>query len=101
MGSIAKTLGETIAQLNGLLDVNIEGSLRQIEVPEMIVTKLHDSLASLARMTVHAVVLSHVVYGRFSASAVHTGRQDSFRHRPNQAPILFEELTSSEFRLQL
>lgn len=64
--------------MNGLLDVNIEGSLRQIEVPEMIVTKLHDSLASLARMTVHAVVLSHVVYGRFSASAVHTGRQDSF-----------------------
>lgn len=38
-------LGKFIAQVDGLLDGNTEGSLRQIEIPKMIGRKLKNSLA--------------------------------------------------------
>lgn len=59
-------LGESIAQVNGLLNGNIEASLWHIGTLDMFGTKLQVSLLPLAVMDIHAMAASHVELGTSS-----------------------------------
>lgn len=59
-------LGESIAQVNGLLNGNIEASLWHIGILDMFGTKLQVSLVTLAVMDFHTMAASHLELGTSS-----------------------------------
>lgn len=63
-------LGESIAQVNGLLNGNIEASLWHIGILDMFGTKLQVSLVTLAVMDIHTMAASNLELGTSSSNPI-------------------------------